>query len=679
MAWLGTTLSGVFSGGSSKTGGKPDEPGESSVLEFISKVAPTVFMVGMMLLIAFGVHIAIRSVSTSCLNCDTGDRTASAGAADLKLQVGLDQSVRVSRAATGDTRWPRWLIPVQADYWYELGSYERETEGFPRMYGAGKWAAEALIVSVLIVLFLETRIDINEFSLHHFYKNRLVRCYLGATRGSKRKPSGLTGFDQDDDFPIENLLAKRERPAEAKDFVAPYYGPYAIVNGTVNLDQGSELAKKERKGESFVFTPLFCGFLPAHSDEDNRTVRRDRSIDPNGYRSTWSYMYARKGPNIGTCMGISGAAANPNWGYHTSAAVAFLLTVFDVRLGWWVGNPRRPKPSGKSGPPLALHPLLSELFAQTDARAKYLNISDGGHFENLGVYELVRRRCRFIIAGDGEQDNNLTFESLGGAVRKCRIDFGVDIQIDPRRIQKKDGVSRTHCVVGRIIYPDDPPGWLLYLKASLMGDEPEDVTQYHSVHKDFPHETTANQFFTESQFESYRKLGLHILNAAFDNVKIDLAEPEGMDQLFRTLWERWYPPADIPDGVASRHADAYSALMKRLCDDPDLSYLDPEIINSGDSPRMPAPPVSILAERKAFYFCLELIQLMENVWSDFRLFNTADRESPRNAGWMSVFRHWVGQDIFKDTWKRASSTYNPLFQEFFNELIKVSVDEVPAG
>src|ERR1700681_2283829 len=106
-------------------------------------------------------------------------------------------------------------------------------------------------------------------------------------------------------------------------------------------------------------------------------------------------------------MSISGAAASPNWGYHTSAAIAFLLTVFDVRLGWWVGNPRRAKASRFSGPPFALHPLLAELFAQTSERAKYLNISDGGHFENLGIYELVHRRCRFIIAGDGEQDGTL--------------------------------------------------------------------------------------------------------------------------------------------------------------------------------------------------------------------------------------------------------------------------------
>ena len=74
-------------------------------------------------------------------------------------------------------------------------------------------------------------------------------------------------------------------------------------------------------------------------------------------------------------------------------------------------------------------------MGRTNDADSHVHLSDGGHFDNSGVYELVRRRCRYIIIGDGEQDGNLTFESLGGAVRKCRADFGVEIDIDPRRIQ----------------------------------------------------------------------------------------------------------------------------------------------------------------------------------------------------------------------------------------------------
>src|SRR5437870_869619 len=210
-----------------------------------------------------------------------------------------------------------------------------------------------------------------------------------------------------------------------------------------------------------------------------------------GYRRTYGYSQP-SGPDIGTAMAISGAAANPNWGYHTSGPVAFLLTVFNARLGWWMGNPRWAKESKQPGPVFALWYLIKELLGQTTGVTRFVNLSDGGHFENLGVYELVRRRCRFIIVCDSEEDGQLTFGSLGDTIRKCRADFGVEIDINPQPIRRNDkGLSTTHCVVGRIRYPESEQafsagmterceepkagehsrGWILYLKSSLTGNE----------------------------------------------------------------------------------------------------------------------------------------------------------------------------------------------------------------
>jgi hypothetical protein len=161
---------------------------------------------------------------------------------------------------------------------------------------------------------------------------------------------------------------------------------------------------------------------------------------------------------------------------------------------------------------LALWWLGRELFGFVDESSSYLNLSDGGHFENLGLYELVRRRCHYVIAIDGEADSDYHFGSLGGAVRKCRTDFGVEIEIDPRPIRPRDGLNGSHYVVGRIHYPEpnSAPGCLLYLKSSITGDEPADVEEYRSEHSEFPQQSTAQQFFSESQFESYRRLGLHV-------------------------------------------------------------------------------------------------------------------------------------------------------------------------
>ncbi len=155
--------------------------------------------------------------------------------------------------------------------------------------------------------------------------------------------------------------------------------------------------------------------------------------------------------------------------------------------------------------------MLKELFGFTDDRSRFIYLSDGGHFENLGIYELVKRRCRFIIACDAGQDKDMKFDDLGNALRKIRVDLGVDITIDvgPIRDRKK------HCALGRIIYHLEDGrqdyGDLIYIKTSLCGKEPADVLNYKSLHDEFPHQTTADQWFDEAQFESYRMLGLHTI------------------------------------------------------------------------------------------------------------------------------------------------------------------------
>lgn len=133
----------------------------------------------------------------------------------------------------------------------------------------------------------------------------------------------------------------------------------------------------------------------------------------------------------------------------------------------------------KSGPTFGLGYLIKELLGLTNERGGFVNLSDGGHFENLGIYELVRRRCRFIVACDAEEDHDLGFGGLGNAIRKCREDFGMKIEIDVGQIRSSADtkLSKSHCVVGKIKYPDRPgvDGIHVYLKSSLTGDEPEDV------------------------------------------------------------------------------------------------------------------------------------------------------------------------------------------------------------
>jgi len=136
-------------------------------------------------------------------------------------------------------------------------------------------------------------------------------------------------------------------------------------------------------------------------------------------------------------MAISGAAVNPNMGSFSTSAAAFLLTAFNVRLGWWIGNPRHNGRWNQSSPKTGIFYLLAELTGSTNDERGFVNLSDGGHFENLGIYELVRRRCKYIIACDGSQDSEFAFEDLGNAIRKCDADFGAEIEIDLSQIRPR--------------------------------------------------------------------------------------------------------------------------------------------------------------------------------------------------------------------------------------------------
>jgi hypothetical protein len=236
-------------------------------------------------------------------------------------------------------------------------------------------------------------------------------------------------------------------------------------------------------------------------------------------------------------VAISGAAASPNMGYHSSSAVTFLMALWNVRLGWWLGNPGTAGAHTfeRPGPRFAPRPLFAEAFGLTDDANPYVYLSDGGHFENLGLYEMVLRRCQVILVSDAGQDEEFSFADLGSAIAKIRIDLGVPIRFDGippmRKCEAKDyaaaGAASRQAVpfwaVASIGYSevdrreDGTPaedGVLLYVKTSLNGTEPVDVFNYARAHPAFPHESTADQLYTEAQFESYRALGFHAATTA---------------------------------------------------------------------------------------------------------------------------------------------------------------------
>ncbi|RZS58189.1 patatin-like phospholipase family protein [Sphaerotilus mobilis] len=375
----------------------------------------------------------------------------------------------------------------------------------------------AIVLLALAGLAMSAVVGVNTFSLHNMYGNRLQRAFLGATR-AQRRPHWFTGFDPKDNILLADLAHPSEGPrAPDERRLLP------VINVALNLvkPSGGRLEWQQRKAASFTMTPLHCG--------------NDRL----GYAPTWQYG-GRTGLTLGRAMTISGAAASPNMGYHTSTLVAFLMTFFNARLGWWLPNPRSAKHRlwRQQEPLFGLPNLLREASGATSEDRDFVYLSDGGHFENLGLYEMVRRHCAHIVVVDAGCDPHYRYDDLHEAIRKVRVDFGVEIVFDPEHPLPRPEAGKTldpaaHAIAqatidySRVPCPPGqtppPNGTLVYIKPVLTGREPLDVLHYAQTHakpgKAFPHQSTADQFFDEGQFESYRRLG--------EWVVMDEARPAG--------------------------------------------------------------------------------------------------------------------------------------------------------
>ncbi len=326
--------------------------------------------------------------------------------------------------------------------------------------------AKLIGIAIIILLLVGMLININRNSLHYFYRDRLSKTYMIKW--------GQEKIEQNSSM----LL---------KDIHQCCNGPYHLINTTLNVPHSQNSSLSGRGADFFIFSKYYCG------------------AESTGYRTTTSYNQGKT--KVATAMAISGAAASPEMGTSTNPIMVILMTLLNVRLNLWMPNPNRENP-----PKFTFWPkyLLKELFRKGTENDALINLSDGGHHENLGIYPLLKRRCRVIIASDAEADPDFKMTAFANLQRKARIDLGINITIDLTDLRpelENNRYTQAHFVEGTIHYPDDEPGTLLYIKTTLTGEEPEDLLAYRRVHSSFPDETTADQFFNEDQFESYRKLG----------------------------------------------------------------------------------------------------------------------------------------------------------------------------
>ncbi len=371
------------------------------------------------------------------------------------------------------------------------------------MYGIFLWLYElnyrfdpgmgAYLAAIVISLIIALCADINHVSMHRFYRNRLMEAYLPVRvldeRGQKEQTAIM-------DFSVTPPVRTDERDADLcfLHTIHQTEAPYHLINANIQT-VGSRLPKlRERGGDSFIFSPLFCG------------------SDCTSYVPSQDYIKGKV--NLATAMAISGAAVDPNTYATRSRPLTFLMTLLNVRLGYWMRNPRTTVLNNVQWRNPSWYMIFSEMFGRgLNETGTSIHLSDGGHFENLGLYELVRRRCRYIIVCDGAQDADYTFNDLAKAVERVRVDFGAEITIDTRPLQpvnKEKRISSEACAVGQILYKNGLKGVLVYINTTLVDRLPEDIYAYQRTNPAFPDQGTGDQFFDEQQFEAYRELGLQL-------------------------------------------------------------------------------------------------------------------------------------------------------------------------
>lgn len=513
--WLGTLLTTLLAP-------KPDAKA-SAWSRWAAKgldLLATIAMAGFFVAVAAGVWFSLAALAD--LKPTAPKPAAHHAAVELSVQAD-ERQTRLAYAATARSPAPleRFVTASFADQTAVVHS----TVAIGRGVELDTTLALAGGALLLFCVF-GWRVDVNKFSLHDLYKNRLIRCYLGATRQEFRRAHPFTGFDEDDDLALDKLQGSGVRHALRGDARPVPVRPVHLLNAALNLTQGDNLAWQERKAASFSMSPYYCGYTLGPSTGDARHSRAicDDAPPGEGYRPTSDWA-SRDGGNrrfsLGMAIATSGAALSSNRGRGTTAALAFLTTVFNMRLGRWSPNPRARRWLA-SGPRFAPVCLLLELFGYSNEARTYVHLSDGGHFDNTGVYELVRRRCRTIVLVDAAADPDRGLDDLGNLVRKCRIDFGADLRLPLEGFQSgtQAGADCSGFAFGEIDYHDgSAPAVLVVIKPTRLALKQlaVDVFSYGKRNASFPQQPTADQFFDESQFESYRALGEGIAEECLKN------------------------------------------------------------------------------------------------------------------------------------------------------------------
>jgi hypothetical protein len=386
------------------------------------------------------------------------------------------------------------------------------------------WPLFFLVPLAAFAIIFGIHVNINYASLGRMYRDRLMEAFIPDAASVKHN-------QWDHAWHSDSALLTDMCKGPGGEIRKPYH----LINTNVILTSSPKAKYRRRGGDSFLLSPLYCG------------------SEATGFEETDCFMKKRNretgGMTLATAMAISGAAANPHTGVAGKGPtrgplVSMLMTIFNLRLGAWVSNPKHDASHQSMN---YIRPgLCSLLCFGYDENNRLLELTDGGHFENLGLYELVKRRVGTIIVSDAGVDKDFTFGDLANAIEKVRTDFGVSIRFEPEndllnqllpgaagssgKLSERFELAAKGYIQGTIKYPQTGnfeafEGRIFLLKTTMIKNLPADLYSYKARHDDFPDQPTSDQFFDEKQFEAYRELGYRLADSMCNDIK--LVDPIG--------------------------------------------------------------------------------------------------------------------------------------------------------
>ena len=558
----------------------PKGKGVQIPLDALATLAAGVVILSIFVLLSFCAHAVFWHAHPPCVSAHTSDGVRPG----ILLTRQLNASESTGRCCLEPAQLGQYVVPRDSQ------SCQPRSES----------VAIAFLASLAVsILFGQTLAFFNLSSLHSLYTARLTRSYLGASNPRRRSSPAR----ENKDAAPSSSKDQGERISEVVQHddlqwheYKPYKsgGPLHIVNVTINetVSSKSQLEYRDRRGLVLAVGPagLSAGIrdhaLWGGPCDDHKIAIQPVDLQPGKYHAfgvispeqqtvAEPEQFSCESPTLGRWIGISGAAFTTGLGYRTSFGKSLLMGLLNIRLGYWWTSAVRPSERRRAraqaspnythlfeGFLATIFPVQMYLFSELTARfygsalAQWY-LSDGGHFENTGVYELIRRRIPFIIASDNGCDPESSFEDVAHLVRRLRLDFNAemtflsqselqDLGVHPDmmklfglpgdfapdiRKSQEDKKILPHALMARVCYGADEEGdpeaakrrcsYILFIKPGLNGDEPEDLVQYQKRHPDFPNETTADQYFDEAQWESYRRLGYHIGMLLFQRYPVE--------------------------------------------------------------------------------------------------------------------------------------------------------------